>query len=176
MMPKKSASSTIPAAPSLATSSPATSTPPEEKKAAGVTFDTWRRGWQRSLQTLWSLSKVLVPLVMLTSILDQSGWLVTIGHACAPLLAWMGLPGEASVGLFLGFTANLYGAIGAATPLNLTVKQATIFGIMLVVAHGLPLEGVVLSRSGAPGVTLTVMRLLLGMALALLVNLLWPGL
>lgn len=139
-----------------------------------ITADTFVRGFKKGLNTLWILSKVMIPLIMIITILGKTQWLTLLGNFFAPFLAWLGLPGEASIGLILGFTTNLYAAIGAVTPLNFTVKQATIYGFVLLISHGLLVEGAITQNAGAPAWKLIGLRLFTSLVFGILLNLTWP--
>ncbi|MZP30831.1 hypothetical protein GTO91_14020 [Heliobacterium undosum] len=140
-----------------------------------VSKDTFVRGFSKGLKTLWLMSKFMFPLIILVTVLGKTPWLAMLGNAFAPILALIGLPGEASVGILLGMATNLYAAIGAVAPLNMTVKQATIFGFFLLISHGLLIEGAITKNFGAPAWKLTGLRLLTSFLFAFLLNVLWPS-
>lgn len=137
--------------------------------------DTFVRGCSKGLKTVWLMSKFMVPLIVLVTVLGKTPWLAMLGNAFAPILGFIGLPGEASVGILLGLAVNLYAAIGAAAPLDLTVKQATIFAFFLLISHSLLIEGAITKNFGAPAWKLTGLRLLTSFLFAFLLNVLWPN-
>ncbi|ABZ85550.1 nucleoside recognition domain protein [Heliomicrobium modesticaldum Ice1] len=141
----------------------------------GISRDTFARGFSKGLKTLWLMAKFMFPLIILVTVLGKTPWLGRLGDAFAPVLALIGLPGEASVGILLGLATNLYAAIGAVAPLNLTVKEATIFGFFLLISHGLLIEGAITKNFGAPAWKLTGLRLLTSFLFAFLLNVLWPN-
>ena len=61
-----------------------------------------------------------------------------------------GLPGEASIAMVLGYTVNLYAAVGAASALNLNWMQLSLMGVMLCICHSLPVEAMIVKKVGIP--------------------------
>jgi len=109
----------------------------------------------------------------LLDILNQLGIIAKTGKLFAPFMRLIGLPGKASIVLISGFLLNLYAAIAAMVPLNLTVKQITIIGLILGIAHNLFIETAVLSRVGAKGYIIVLTRLLTAFFAGGILNLLW---
>jgi hypothetical protein len=77
-----------------------------------VTADTFKRGFQKGLETLWELTKVVVPVYTVITFLKYTPVIDWISQACAPFMKFIGLPGEASVVLVAGKLINLYAALG----------------------------------------------------------------
>ncbi|MGA1846370.1 nucleoside recognition domain-containing protein [Deferribacter abyssi] len=113
------------------------------------------------------------PFYILIDLLKQSGFLVRIGDFFEPITALMGLPGEATVILLSGFLINLYPAIASMAAMELTVKQITIIGIVLGIAHNLVIEGIVLSKSGVKIYITVLFRLMLAIMTGIGVNIIW---
>ncbi|GAX90811.1 nucleoside recognition domain-containing protein [Effusibacillus lacus] len=108
----------------------------------------WSRGLQAGLKTTWVLSKVIVPVTILVTLLKHTpviGWIVSLFE---PVMNWLGLPGEAAVVLGLGFVLNLYAAIGAMFVLPLSSYAILVLAVMLSFAHNLLVETAVSKRTG----------------------------
>lgn len=131
------------------------------------------RGVRKGLETMWILAKTLVPAYIVVNLLARTPLLEWLSNLTGPLLHWIGLPGEAAVPLVLGLVLNLYAAIGAMAPLDLTLKEATIIAIFLSMAHALIVETAVTSRIGVPARFALAVRLGLAVFLAVVVNLAW---
>lgn len=131
------------------------------------------RGARKGLQTTIVLAKAIVPAYIIVFVLARTPLLDWVAGAAAPLLRWIGLPGEAAVPIILGLSVNLYAAIGAMASLTLTVKELTIIAIFLSMAHSLVVETAVTSRIGVPARLALSIRLGLAVLLALVVNVLW---
>lgn len=131
------------------------------------------RGLISGLKTTRSLAIIIVPVYLLVSILGQTPVLPFIGRLFRPLMEMIGLPGEAVMGVVLGNVLNLYAAIGAVTPLPLDGKQMTIFALLLLLSHSLPIEAAVSRMAGVKAWPFVVMRMSVGFLLALGLNLCW---
>lgn len=113
------------------------------------------------------------PFYLLVDILKQTNILGAIGAFFSPIMKVIGLPGEASIAMISGMSLNLYAAIAAMQPLDLTVKQITIIGLFLGIAHNLIIETVILTRTGAKAIPILLTRLLTAFFAAFMVNILW---
>ncbi|MFZ5898618.1 MAG: nucleoside recognition domain-containing protein [Bacillota bacterium] len=111
-------------------------------------INTLKRGTLNGLQVTWELTKVVLPIYIAITILKHTPVLPWIAGACAPAMKLVGLPGEASLALILGYTINLYAAIGAIMSLSLDSRQITIIASMLLLAHSLFIETAVARRTG----------------------------
>ncbi|MDA8097008.1 MAG: nucleoside recognition protein [Desulforudis sp.] len=135
-----------------------------------VTVATFKRGLGNGLHVTWELAKVTVPIYIAITILSHTPVLPWIADFCNPLMRLVGLPGEASLALIMGYTINLYGAIGVVLSLDLTHKQITIIASMLLLSHCLFLEAAVAKKTGVKVSGLVLTRLLLSVASGVLIN------
>ncbi len=131
------------------------------------------RGLKSGLQTTRSLALIIVPVYLIISLLDKTPVLKFIGHIFRPLMEFIGLPGEAVMGVVLGNVLNIYAAIGAATPLHLNQRQMTVFALFLLFSHSLPLEAAVSRMAGVKAWPFIILRLGAGFFLAAGLNYLW---
>lgn len=83
----------------------------------------------------------------------------------------IGLPGEASLALVMGYVLNLYAAIGAILSLSLTPKQITIIAGMLLLAHCLFIESIVAKKTGVRVAPLIFLRIVLSFLYGFTLNL-----
>jgi len=113
------------------------------------------------------------PFYLLVDILKQTNILGAIGSFFSPIMKIIGLPGESSIAIISGISLNLYAAIAAMQPLDLTVKQITIIGLFLGIAHNLIIETVILTRTGVKAIPILLTRLLTAFLAAFIVNILW---
>ena len=105
-----------------------------------ITLDTFKRGMINGLKTLWVLSKVLIPVYLIVTVIRMTPLIDGIAIVFKPLMVWFGLPGEAAIVLVLGNVLNLYAALGAIASLALSMKQITILAVMLAFSHSLIVE------------------------------------
>ena len=127
------------------------------------------------LRTTWELGKIIFPVTLAVSVLQYTAFYDALLSGLTPIMALLGLPNEAAVPLALGNLLNLYAAIGAILTMELTVKQVFILALMLSFSHSLPVEAAVCRRIGVSVGLVVGFRVLLAVAAAGAVNLLWGG-
>jgi len=131
------------------------------------------RGLKSGLQTSRTLALIIVPVYLIITILGKTPVLGMIGRLFRPLMEFLGLPGEAVMGVVLGNFLNLYAAIGAVTPLELDQKQMTVFALFLLLSHSLPIEAAVSRMAGVKAWPFVILRLFAGFFLAAGLNFFW---
>lgn len=135
-----------------------------------VLVSTIKQGFHNGIKVTWELTQVVVPVYVLVTILKYTPVLPWISEHMEPVMHLVGLPGEASVPLVLGYLVNIYAAIGAMTPLDLTGKQITIIAAMLLLAHSLPMETAINKKTGVHVTALIMLRIMVGFVLAVGLN------
>lgn len=133
-----------------------------------------RRGLTKGLQTTWDLTRIIVPVYVVVSILQQTPVMDWLAAVFAPAMSLFGLPPEAAVALALGFVSGLYAAIGAMATMSLTAKQILVLAVMLSFAHNLFVESAVTHRLGISLRTVFALRLGLAVFGGLLVHVVFP--
>ncbi|MFO7714411.1 iron transporter [Desulfosarcina sp.] len=113
------------------------------------------KGWRGFL---WML-KIILPVSLVTFLLDYSGWLVRMDGLLEPLMGAIHLPAMAALPLLAGLLTGIYGAIAAMSVLPFTVDQMTLMAVFLLIAHSLIQEGIVQGHSGCPAWMATAVRL-----------------
>ncbi|KKK39439.1 membrane protein [Mesobacillus campisalis] len=136
---------------------------------------TIKKGLRVGLQTTWTLGKVIFPITLLVTILQYTPVLPWIIQAVTPLMALLGLSGDAAIPLVLGNFLNLYAGIGAILTLELTVKEVFIIAVMLSFSHNLLIETGVALKVGVKLWVVLVVRLGLAFLSAVVINLVWNG-
>lgn len=129
-----------------------------------------KNGFIKGINTLWSLTKIVVPVYFFVTFLKMTPILDLISNWVAPAMNLIGLPGEASIVLVLGNFINLYAAIGAITSLSLTIKQITILAVMLSFSHSLFLESAVCKKTGVSLLMVVSIRVGLAVFSGLVLN------
>ena len=142
-------------------------------KGVSLFYGILYRGVKSGLQTTRSLGLIVVPVYLVITILDKTPVLGLIGRLFRPLMEFLGLPGEAVMGVVLGNVLNLYAAIGAVTPLKRDRHQMTVFALLLLLAHSLPIEAAVSRMAGVKAWPFVILRLLAGFFLAAALNFFW---
>lgn len=124
------------------------------------------------LQTFWDLAKVMIPAYGVTLLLQQLGVIGWLAGVARPVMTALGLPGDAAVPLVVGYVLNIYAAVGSMQALDLTARQITVLAIAILIGHNLVVEGAVLHKAGMNGFTFGALRVVAGLAAAIVANLL----
>lgn len=130
-----------------------------------------KKGLQKSLQLLWLLTKIIIPVSCLVALLDYYGIIESIAIFFTPAMTILGLPGEATIALLLGFFVNFYAALGVITTINLTPQQITIMAVMIGICHELPVETAVCSYTGLRIPVSAALRIFTAFTAGLILNL-----
>lgn len=137
-----------------------------------ITPATIVRGLKNGLSITWELSKVIIPVYFAVTVLKYTPILPWISDLMVPVMNLVGLPGEASLPLVLGYFLTIYAALGAILPLDLSIKEITIIAAMLLFAHSLPLEAAVSKKTGVPAFSLVIIRIILSFLMGVFFNIL----
>jgi spore maturation protein SpmB len=106
----------------------------------------------------------MIPISIVVKILQDTGWIVYVGDALAPLMRLMGLPGEMGLVWASAMIANIYGSLVAylqimpTLEVPLTVAQVTVLGTIILIAHTFLIELVVTQRAGAKILPMFLLR------------------
>lgn len=138
-----------------------------------LTINTFKRGLKKGIITAKDLSKVIIPVYIIVSLLKETVIIDTISNFLAPMMNLFGLPGSASIILVLGNLINTYGAIGAMASLDLTIKQITIIAVMISFSHSLIIESTIIKKIGVNPFKVAFMRISLSVLAGILLNLLY---
>ncbi|MDQ0298290.1 hypothetical protein J2S78_000698 [Salibacterium salarium] len=136
---------------------------------------TLKQGCIAGLQTTWTLGKIIFPITLIITMLGYTPVLTWIAGLLAPLMGWIGLPGEAAIPLVLGNVLNLYAAIGAILSMDLAVKEVFILAVMLSFSHNLFIESAVAVKAGVRMSVVLAVRLGLAVLSAFLIHVFWRG-
>ena len=129
---------------------------------------------RESARIYFVLLRVLVPVMILTRLAVELGLVAWLSPLFAPLMVAVGLPGE--VGL-AWVTAALVGIWAGAVALfavvnveSLSTAQMTIFSVLVLFAHSLPVEQRIVQKAGPGLVATTLLRLAGGFLFAWLLH------
>ncbi len=105
-----------------------------------------------TLRTCGELFKIIVPISILTRLLQQWGVVDQLGVLLGPVMNLVGLPGEIGLVWATAMVTNLYAGMvvfaSLAPGLELSVAQVTVLTTMMLVAHGLPVELRIAQKAG----------------------------
>lgn len=130
-----------------------------------------KRGFNNGLATTCELAKVVVPVYFIITFLKHTPFLMLMSDFMSPLMQMVGLPGKAALPIVLGFFINIYAAIGAMLPLNMSSKEITIIAAILLMAHSLPMETAISRMTGIRTSLLVLVRVILAFMLGAFFNL-----
>ena len=134
-----------------------------------------KQGFDNTLKVIWKITKIIIPVYILVSLLAYLNILPIISNYLAPIMSIFGLPGEACLALILGNFINIYAAIATLITVNLSVKQITIIALMLTTSHSLFIETSVLASLKVSKMFQVVLRLTVMIIIGIVMNLIWRG-
>ncbi len=121
----------------------------------------------------WLLS-LMLPISLGVALLQHWGVLAWMAGGLSPMFRMMGLPGEAAVIFVSGASAGTYAGIAAMMAIPLTMRQATILGVMIALCHALPMECAVNRMTGSSPGGMALLRVVMAMVAAICLNAVLP--
>ena len=116
-----------------------------------------------AVNIFWELFRIIIPITIVTRILEQLGFIDKLGDFLAPLMHLVGLPGEMGLVWATTMVMNVYTGLmvfaSLAPELDLTIAQVTIVSTMILVAHALPVELRIAQKVGTRFRAMLVLRL-----------------
>lgn len=101
---------------------------------------------------LFPLLKVMIPVALVVRLLREWGLVEVLSAITAPAMRLVGLPSEMGLAWASALLTGLYGGLAAwaelASDHPLTVGQLTVLFVMMLTAHGLPLESAIARQAG----------------------------
>lgn len=94
---------------------------------------------------LWlNIMKLMVPISVMVKIAEMLGVIHFIGDLLEPVMFWVGLPGILGLVWAVTLVTNLWAGalmfVALSGLLDLNTAQITVLGILMLMAHGLPIE------------------------------------
>jgi len=123
------------------------------------------KGWfSQSISTSIKIFKIMIPVSIVVKILQETGLIVYIGDALAPLMSVMGLPGEMGLVWASAMIGNIYAGIITffSIGMELTVAQVTVVSTVILIAHTLPIELAITQKAGVKAGTAFLFRFIFG--------------
>jgi len=122
----------------------------------------------------YELFKVMIPVLILVKVLQEFELIQYLAWPLEPIMGILGLPAEMGLVWATTLINNIYtGMIVLASftgDAPLTGAQATVLGVLMLVAHGLPIETAIADRSGARFLFQCCVRMLGAFVLAWLLH------
>ncbi|MBR3432234.1 MAG: nucleoside recognition protein [Bacteroidaceae bacterium] len=142
-------------------------------------LDNLMQASRSALPSTWKsafwLLKLMIPISLAVALLQHWGILAWIAGYLNPLFHMLGLPGESAVLFISGAAAGTYAGIAAMMSVHLTLRQATIVGIMILICHALPMECTVNHKTGSSFWKMGLIRILMAFVAAMFLNSVLPA-
>lgn len=143
-----------------------------------ITFKGISKAGGELLKDAWkvyiTLLKVMVPALIVVKVLDMVGGTEWLAQLLSPLMQLVGLPEQMGLVWATAILTNIYTALvvffDVAAGQDLSVAEVSVLGILLLVAHSLPIEGAVAKMTGVSWRITVPLRLIGGFVLAAIVN------
>ncbi len=118
-------------------------------------FKSVIKNWLKETNTTFvTLLKIMVPALLVIKILEEIGFITWLGEFLDPVMGAIGLPGETGLVWASTLLVNIYaGLMVFFTQIDfnsLTVLQVSILGSMMLIGHGLIIEGSIARKAGIP--------------------------
>ena len=126
-------------------------------------------------KTCWWIVKLTVGVSAAMMLLKYFGILPVIADFVQPVFKWFGLPGDAALAYVSGYFVNVYSALAVIGTLDLTVRQLTILGTMVLCSHSMILETAVIKKTGVSGTAIVIVRTLSAILLGVVLNKILPA-
>ena len=94
----------------------------------------------------------MIPMILIVEIAEKLGAVELLSQFFEPVMSSLGLPSSTAVVWVTTILTNIYAGILVLvnTDITLSVAQVTILGSLMLLCHGLPLEGTISKRAGVP--------------------------
>ena len=139
-----------------------------------VTKQTVVRGGNKAVKIVVSLLKFIIPSIFIMKVLEHSGLLYKVAEFFAPVMAFIGLPGESAL-VFLFGQVTLFSGAATMAVLDFTAKQVTIMSTVLCIFHVVVLETAIVSKGGANGILNASSRFIAALFTGFILNIIIPG-
>jgi hypothetical protein len=113
--------------------------------------------------------KIIVPMSLLTAIVDWSGLLHHLDFLLKPLTGFLNLPTSAALPLIIGMLSSVYGGMAAMAVLPFSTAQMTLMAVFILMCHSLIQEGIIQGTSGIHPLKATLVRLVAAVVTVLLI-------
>lgn len=120
------------------------------------------------------LLRIMIPVALTVRILQFFGVIDVVAGWLTPVMQMMGLPGESAVVFITGAFIGTHGGLAALLSMPFTLRQASILAVMMCLCHALPVEGVVVQKTGSSLWKMTLLRIVAAFFAGVLLHFLLP--
>lgn len=136
-----------------------------------ITADMIGKGVKDGVRTTWELTKVIVPVYFLITVLKYTPLMDLMVRVFEPITKLVGLPGEAALPLVLANLLTIYPAIPAIIAFPFTPKEITIISTMILLCHSLLVEGAIAKKAGTTAWKVIGLRICTALTAGVILNL-----
>lgn len=137
-------------------------------------FRILRKALLPSMKTTLWLLKIMLPISFVVTLLQHLGVIAWIAAYLDPIFRFMGLPGASAIAFVTGASVTTYACLAVMLSMQLTMRQATILAIMVLLCHALPMESAVVKKVGSNPWRMAVLRIIAAFVAAFYLNLVLP--
>lgn len=135
---------------------------------------------KKAIKMTGFLVKIILPVSLGIKILQDIGFVEVIANFLSPLMNLVGLSGELGIVWITAMLTNIYG--GLITLFNMTsyhtftTGEITILATMILLAHSMIVETRVLTKAGAKGKNIVLIRVLSALFIGFILNIVFSTL
>ena len=111
---------------------------------------------QETSKIFWVLFKVILPVVIIIRILELMGAINYLAKFLEPLTSFIGIDGSLGLVWMAAILVNIYAGMAAFASLqaifDYSVAETTILGLLILIAHSLPIEVAIARQSRVSGI------------------------
>lgn len=133
-----------------------------------------QRAWRPTVKTTLWLLKIMLPVSLAMVLLQYSGFIGWLSGHLDVVFRFLGLPTASAFAFVTGAFVGTYGGLAAMLALPLTLREATIVTLMILICHSLPMECAVMRKTGSSFMRMAVLRVVAAFVVAACLNLLLP--
>lgn len=137
-------------------------------------FRILRKAFMPAVRTTLWLLKIMLPVSLVVTVLQYLGVIAWLAQYLNPVFQYLGLPGASAIAFVTGASVTTYACLAVMLSMQLTMREATIIAIMVLICHALPMECAVVKRVGSNPWRMAVLRIAAAFLAALYLNLVLP--
>jgi len=126
------------------------------------------------LAVYWVLARIIIPISILTELLQRMGAIEAIAPFFAPIMNIVGLPSELGLAWLTAMLVGIWGAVPLIFTLvpvsSLSVADVSVFTALVLFAHGLPIEQKIIQEVGPNIFATTLLRVVGGLLYAFMLH------
>ena len=107
--------------------------------------------FQETTKIFWILFKVILPVIIIIRVLELIGAIPFLAKFLEPLTSFIGIDGSLGLVWMAAILVNIYAGLAAFASLqaifDYSVAETTILGLIILIAHSLPIEVAIAKKS-----------------------------